>query len=70
MPAVSVSEMPVDWFDVLQNGKRPYSGSPRLLNSTLELAPGTYMVEVNRTKRKVTIEAGKKISTTIGYRGT
>src|SRR5262245_28092431 len=56
----SVSDKPTDWFDVLQNGKRAYSGNPKLLNSTVELAPGTYDVDVNRTRRKVTIDAGKK----------
>lgn len=56
----SVSEKPVDWFDVLQNGKRAFSGNPRLLNGTLELAPGTYVVDVNRTQREVTIVAGRK----------
>ncbi len=56
----SVGDKPVDWFDVLQNGKRAIDGNPRLLNSTVELPPGTYVVDVNRTQRKVTIEAGKK----------
>lgn len=49
-----------DSFDVLQNGKRAFDGVPKLLNETLELAPGTYTVEVNRTQRNVTLEAGKK----------
>ena len=48
------------WFDVEQNGKRPFPNAPTLLNSTLELAPGTYMVSVNNTHRKATIAAGKK----------
>src|SRR5262245_22772909 len=56
----SLNAKPVDWFDVLQNGKRAFSGNPRLLNGTLELAPGAYVVDVNRTQRKVIIEAGKK----------
>jgi len=34
--------------------------APKLLNTTLELAPGTYVVDVNKTQRKVTVEAGKK----------
>ncbi len=51
---------PTESFDVLQNGKRAFEGPPKLLNNTLELAPGTYVVEVNKTQRKVTIEAGKK----------
>lgn len=49
-----------DSFDVLQNGKRAFDGNPKLLNETLELAPGTYTVEVNRTQRNVTVEVGKK----------
>jgi hypothetical protein len=30
------------------------------VNNTIELAPGTDVVEVNRTRRKVAIEVGKK----------
>ena len=56
----SVGEKTSDWFDVLQNGKRAFGGNPPLLNETIELAPGAYVVSVNRTERKVTIEAGKK----------
>ena len=56
----SVGEKTSDWFDVLQNGKRAFAGNPPLLNETIELAPGAYVVSVNRTERKVTIEAGKK----------
>jgi hypothetical protein len=56
----SVDASPVDWFDVLQNGKRAFEGNPKLLNTALELSPGTYVVDVNRTQREVTLEAGKK----------
>ena len=49
-----------DWFDVLQDGKSVFKGAPKLLNNTLELSPGAYVVDVNRTQRKVTIVAGKK----------
>ncbi|HEY8504497.1 MAG TPA: hypothetical protein VIL46_07935 [Gemmataceae bacterium] len=49
-----------DYFEVLRDGKPAYPGSPPLLNNTLELAPGTYVVDVNRTRRGVTIEAGRK----------
>lgn len=56
----SVRDNPVDWFDVLQDGKRAYEGNYKLLNNSVELAPGTYVVDVNRTQREVTIEAGKK----------
>ena len=51
---------PVDSFDVLRDGKRAFGGAPRLLNNTVELAPGAYVVVVNKTERKVTVEAGKK----------
>lgn len=56
----SISAEPVDWYDVLRDGKRAFDGNPKLLNTTLELAPGTYVVDVNRTQREVTIEPGKK----------
>jgi hypothetical protein len=56
----SVSEEPTDSFDVLRDGKRAFDGNPKLLNGTLKLAPGAYVVVVNRTERKVNIEAGKK----------
>src|SRR5262249_21860102 len=39
--------------------KPAVSDNPRL-NSTIQLAPGTYVVSVNRTERKVSIEVGKK----------
>jgi len=56
----TVSEKTGEWFDVLQNGKRAFAGATPKLNTTIELAPGTYVVSVNRTERKVTIEVGKK----------
>ena len=56
----SIAASPVDWYDVLRDGKRAFDGNPKLLNSTLELDPGTYVVDVNRTQREVTIEAGRK----------
>jgi hypothetical protein len=56
----SIEADPVDWYDVLRDGKRAFDGNPKLLNSTLELDPGAYVVDVNRTRREVTIEAGKK----------
>ena len=49
-----------DWFYALQNGKRVGSSSPPLLNSTLEVPPGSYTVSVNKTQREITVEAGKK----------
>ncbi|QDU24326.1 DUF4397 domain-containing protein [Urbifossiella limnaea] len=52
---------PTGSFDVLQDGKRVFKGeAPKLLNGTLELPPGTYVVDVNKTQRRITIEAGKK----------
>lgn len=56
----SINARPVDWFDVLQNGKRAFTDNPPLLNSSIELPPGAYVVDVNRTQRQVTIERGKK----------
>lgn len=46
-------------FDVLKGGKSVL-GNRRLLNGTVALAPGTYAVDVNKTQRTVSIEAGKK----------
>ncbi len=51
---------PSDWFDVLQAGKRAFPGNPPRLNNTLDLPPGTYEVDVNKTRRTVTIAAGEK----------
>jgi hypothetical protein len=56
----TVSEKTGEWFDVLQDGKNVISGAPQKLNTTVELAPGAYVVRVNRTERKISIEAGKK----------
>jgi len=56
----TVSQKTAHWFNVEQNGKAAYPAAAPLLNSTIELAPGEYLVSVNRTERKVTIEAGKK----------
>ena len=33
----------------------------KLLNSTMELKPGAYVVEVNKTQRKVDVNAGEKV---------
>jgi len=49
-----------EWFVVEKDGKRAFSGAPPLLNSSIELAPGDYVVSVNRTEHKITIDAGKK----------
>jgi hypothetical protein len=58
--AVQVMGETKEWFDVAKNGKSILT-VPKLLNGTLELEPGEYEVLVNRTSRKVTIEAGKKV---------
>lgn len=50
---------PADWFEVLLNGEQAYSAAPPLLGNTLELEPGIYDVDVNRTQRRVTIEVGR-----------
>lgn len=56
----AVSPEPGDWFMLFQNGKQLVPpGKPRL-NTTVELAPGDYIVRVNRTERKVNIKIGKK----------
>lgn len=55
----SVSTNPVDYFDVLRDGERAFAGNPRLLGAA-EVPPGTYVVDVNRTRRSVTVEAGHK----------
>jgi hypothetical protein len=60
LQVMSVGASSPHWFQVFKDGKLAYEGNPKLLNSTLELAPGEYMVDVNRTQRPVTIEAGKK----------
>lgn len=56
----SVSANPVDYFDVLKDGERAFAGNPRLLGGAVEVPPGTYVVDVNRTQRSVTVEAGRK----------
>ena len=62
----SVSDKPADWFAVVQDKKQLSPPGNRRLNSTVELAPGTYVVRVNKTERKVTIEAGKKVTLLTG----
>ena len=62
----SVSDKPVDWFAVYQNKKQLSPPGNTRLNSTVELAPGTYVIRVNKTERKVTIPAGKKVTLLTG----
>ena len=56
----SASEKPGDSFNVIPEGKKEFLGPPEILDGTRELAPGTYVIDVNRTRRKVKVEAGKK----------
>nr|UXE44400.1 hypothetical protein Hi04_10k_c2220_00034 [uncultured bacterium] len=56
----TVNKKSSEWFVVAHDGKSAISGAPPVLNSTVELAPGAYVVTVNRTERKVTIDVGKK----------
>jgi hypothetical protein len=55
-----------DWYMVFQNGKQLAPPGKPLLNTTVELAPGDYVVRVNRTERKVNIKAGKKTTLLTG----
>lgn len=57
LQVMSVSD-PVNWFLVFRDSTPAIDGNPPLLNSTVELAPGEYQVDVNRTRRAVTIVAG------------
>jgi hypothetical protein len=50
-----------EWFRVLKDGKQAYEGAPPLLNSAKMVPPGEYDVLVNKTKRTVKVEAGKKV---------
>lgn len=56
----SASEKPGDSFNVLPQGEKDFLGAPEILDGTRVLAPGTYTIVVNRTRRTVKIEAGKK----------
>jgi hypothetical protein len=62
----SVADKPIDWFAVFQGKKQLSPPGNMRLNSTVELAPGTYVVRVNKTERKVTIQAGKKLTLLTG----
>lgn len=58
--AILVKGETKDWFDIWADGFRKVQ-APRNLNGTEEIAPGTYEVLVNKTKRVVKVEAGKKV---------
>lgn len=49
-----------DWFQTKKKGKDVGPPVPPKLNDTIELPPGMYDVFVNKTRRAVTIHAGKK----------
>jgi hypothetical protein len=56
-----VSPDPVDYYDVLRpDGERAFDGNFRLLGSSIELAPGTYVAVVNQTRQEVVLRAGEK----------
>jgi hypothetical protein len=65
LQVASVGDKPSDAFTVLRDGQ-PAVAVPPLLNSTVELAPGSYVVSVNRTQRTVTVAAGKKTTLRAG----
>jgi hypothetical protein len=50
-----------EWFLINRDGKKAGPNVPPKLNSAVELEPGTYEVSVNRTKRTVKIQTGKKM---------
>ncbi len=58
--AVQVNGDTTDWFHLDKNGKA-IDPLPKLLNGTLAVEPGEYEVVVNKTARKVKVEAGKKV---------
>lgn len=49
-----------DWFDVTRDGERATSGAPPMLNTTVELPPGSYQISVNNTRRTVSVAAGEQ----------
>ena len=59
--AVQVKGETRDWFEVQQDGKRAFRGAPPLLNNIVEVSPGEYEIEVNKTTRKVKVVAGQKV---------
>jgi hypothetical protein len=59
--AVQVTGQTRDLFEVQKDGKKAYAGAPPLLNKMVELTPGEYEIEVNKTTRTVKVEVGKTI---------
>jgi hypothetical protein len=62
----SVTGKSGDWFMVFQNGKQLVPPGKPLLDKTVELAPGDYVVRVNATERKVSVRTGKKTTLLTG----
>jgi hypothetical protein len=58
--AIQVNGDTKDWFEVYRGEKAVAFPYP-LLGKTAEVEPGEYEVQVNRSSRKVTVEAGKKV---------
>src|SRR5688500_8908656 len=58
--AIQVKGDTTDWFEVYRAGKAVAYPYP-LLGKTVEVEAGEYEVQVNRTVRKVKVEAGKKV---------
>lgn len=58
--AIAVLGDTSDWFDVARDGTRATPGAPPLLDSTVEVPPGTCQVRVNNTERTVSVAAGEK----------
>jgi hypothetical protein len=55
-----------DWFFIKQKGKDVGPTVPPKMNAVVELPPGNYDVFVNKTRRAVTIQVGKKVALTTG----
>ena len=62
----AVSDQTGNWFNVYKNDKQLTPPGDKLLNNTVELPPGDYMVRVNKSQRKVTIQAGKQLTLLTG----
>lgn len=58
--ALQVTGDTQDILLISKDGKR-LPGNPPLLKETIELDPGSYLVDLNKTTRNVTLQAGKKV---------
>jgi hypothetical protein len=50
-----------DFVLITSKAGKAYGGNPPLLGETIELEPGEYVVDLNKTTRTVTLGAGKKV---------